>query len=107
MSPRIYALLAGALLAIVGLVGVVAGVSIPSDSIVISDVACGNALGVLDSPPIGAPADWRKQCEDAVAGRQVWAWGALAVGLIAVVVALAIPNRRTEDSATQPAEPQQ
>lgn len=102
MSPRVYILLAAAAVAIVGLIGIVAGVSISSDSIIISDVACGNALGVLDSPPIGAPADWRKQCEDAVSARQVWAWGALAVGLIGAVVALAIPNRR-KDSATPPA----
>lgn len=102
MSPRIIVLLVAGVFAIVGLIGVVAGVSIASDSIIISDVACGNALGVLDSPPIGAPADWRTQCEDAVSARQVWAWGALAAGLIGVVVALAIPVRR-EDAATPPA----
>lgn len=103
MSPRVYILIAAGLLAIVGLIGVVADVSIASDSIVISDVSCGNALGVLDTPPTGAPADWRKQCEDAVSGRQVWAWGALALGLIGAVVALAFPTRRREDSATPPA----
>lgn len=103
MSPRVYILIAAGVLAIVGLIGVVAGVSISTGGIIIDDVACGNALGVLDSPPIGAPADWRTQCEDAVSSRQVWAWGALAVGLIAAVVALAIPNRRREDSATPPA----
>ncbi len=105
MSPRVYILIAASLLAIVGLIGVVADVSISSDSIVISDVSCGNALGVLDTPPAGAPADWRSQCEDAVASRQVWAWGSLAVGLLAAVVVLAMgfSTTRREDSATPPA----
>jgi hypothetical protein len=102
VSPRVYILIAAGLLAVTGLIAVVAGVSISTDGIIIDDVACGNALGVLDTPPPGAPANWRTLCEDAVGTRQVWAWGALAVGLIGAVVALAIPTRRT-DSATPPA----
>lgn len=106
MSPRLIAVLAAGVLFIVGLIGVVAGVSISTDGIIIDDVACGNALGVLDSPPVGAPANWRTLCEDAVEGRQMWAWPALAIGLLGAVVALAmmsLGDRGKNSPATPPA----
>lgn len=105
MSPRVYILIAAGVLVIIGLIGVVAGVSISTGGIIIDDVACGNALGLLDSPPAGAPANWRTLCEDAVGTRQAWAWTTFAAGLIAAVASLAVPSRRNEH-ATPPAETQ-
>ncbi len=99
MSPRLYALIAGGLLAVVGLIALVFAVTIPADSIIIDSIECGNGFGMVDKAPIGAPDDWRTQCDSAVSGRQTWAWILVGVGVLVAVGSLAIKTAEREKPA--------
>jgi hypothetical protein len=99
MSPRLYALIAGGLLVISGLIALVFAVTIPADSIVIDSVECGNGFGMVDKAPIGAPDDWRTQCDSAVSGRQTLGWVLVGVGVLVSVGSLAIRTAGREEPA--------
>jgi len=90
MSPRMYILLVGGLLTIAGLIALVFAVTIPADSIIIDSIDCGNGFGMVDKAPIGAPSDWRTQCDSAVSSRQTWAWILAGAGVLAMLGSLAV-----------------
>jgi hypothetical protein len=104
MSPRIYALIIGGVLAAVGFFALVFSVSIPADSVVIDSVECGTGFGVVATKPIGAPDDWRTQCDSAVSTRQAWAWGLLGLGALTLVGGLFVKTA-ARDESTPPAQP--
>lgn len=99
MSPRLYILLVGGVLAVVGFFALIFAVSIPVDGIIIDSVECGSGFGMVDTKPIGAPDDWRTLCDSAVSTRQTWGWGLVGVGVLVAVGAMFVKTPTREEPA--------
>lgn len=100
MSPRAYALIIGGVLAVVGFFALVFPVNLTVDGIIINEVECGTGFGMVDTAPIGAPADWRAQCASAVSTRQGLGWAGVGVGVLVLVGGMFVKTPKREETAS-------
>lgn len=85
MTPRVFARIAAAAVAIVGLVLLL----MPVSATVSGESGTCDSSSLLGGIPSGllfnnrAEAEWADQCASATSTRQAWSWGLMGVGVLA------------------------